>query len=733
MSKPISIKAAGAGADYIQHIEANGQVFRDLTKVSGVAYSGGKMSLGWQSQVVVDIVGLEIAPQIPLLLAHWNAPEARLGVVTAQKAGNQLLVSGGIDTTDPKGRYVVEAGKKIDWQLSIGADVTKSEFIPEGEERTINGQKFPGPLTHVTRALLREVSIVAVGADIATHLKIAAGFKFTDTPQNASNPQNKKENQMDKKLLEFIRAKYALGPDKDETAVTAHLDTVGSTIDTEKADMMKANAQSATPAGEPQTATHSPTSPAQKVAAPQPTAGTPITAAAPDHLENVVNRSVEKALEAARREEAARIAAINTVAADFQDIRNKAIASGWSKEQTEQAVDVIKAYAARLPGATGNIIVRNGPSIDAAALEASLSFQCGIPEGIIKATCGEQAMSIADKHLRGMGLKDVMIEACRLEGKTVSVGFSNDTIKASFSTVTLPGILSNVANKKALQAYNAIESIAAKLCSVGDLNDFKEAERVRLVDVGDLEKIGPDGELKDGSLGEDRATNKLTTYGKVFTLTREMIYNDNLGEFLKIPTAFGSRGKRKIDQVFFSRLLSNPVQSDTKALFATEHKNYIGGTASALGVESLEKAITKFMDQVDSDGQPISVSPKFLLVPTVLFPTAQRLTMSTLLIGGGDAVTPAANVIANYGLIPVASPYLTNATYTGNSDTGWYLFGDPNQVDTFEIGYFRGKKAPTVELGETNFNTLGMSFRVYFDFGVREQDHRGMVFNKGKN
>lgn len=718
MSKPFIMAAGGESPDYIQYVEATGQTYRDLTKVSGVAYSGGMMNLGWRDLVVVDIASMEMAPQIPLLLAHWNDPEARLGVVTAKKSGHQLLVSGGIDTTDPKGRYVVEAGKKIDWQLSIGADVTKSEFIfiPEGEERTINGQKFLGPFVHVTKALLREVSIVAVGADIATHLKIAAGFKITDTPPSPI-PQNKKENQMDKKLLEFIRAKYSLGPDWDETAIKAHLTTVGSNVEAEKADMVKAAAQ-----GGSTGATSS---------SPAPSSPATVTAGDPD-FQGVVSQTVEKALKAAREQENSRIAEINKLTAEYPDIREKAISAGWSKTQTEQAVEVLKAYASKLPGATGNIIVRNGPSVDASALEASLSFQCGIKEDIIKATCGEKAMDIADKHLRGMGLKDVMVEACRLEGKNVGVAFNNDTIKAAFSTVSLPGILSNVANKKALQAYNAIDSIASKLCSVGDLNDFKEAERVRLVDVGDLELVGADGELKDSTVSEDRATNKLSTYGKVFTLTRKMIYDDDLGEFLKIPTAFGSRGKRKIDQVFFSRLLSNPVQADGKALFSTEHKNYIGGTASALGVESLEKAITKFMDQVDSDGQPISVSPKFLLVPTMLFPTAQRLTMSTLLIGGGDAVIPAANVIANYGLIPVASPYLTNATYTGNSDTGWYLFGDPNQVDTFEIGYFRGKKSPTVELGETNFNTLGMSFRVYFDFGVREQDHRGIVFNKGK-
>ena len=140
MSKPFITAAGGESQDSIQYVEATGQTYR-LTKAPG-ACSGGIMNLGWRDRVVVDIASMEMAPQIPLLLAHWNDPGARLGVVTAKKASNQLLVSGGIDTSNEKGKYIAEAGKKIDWQLSIGADVMASEHIPEGEERTINGQKF---------------------------------------------------------------------------------------------------------------------------------------------------------------------------------------------------------------------------------------------------------------------------------------------------------------------------------------------------------------------------------------------------------------------------------------------------------------------------------------------------------------------------------------------------------------------------------------------------------------
>ena len=679
---------------------------KNLAKVDGIAYSGGTFRQVWDSRdMAVDLAGMELRSQIPLLLSHMNWPDCRLGVVTAVNDGKQLAVSGGIDLSDEQGRDIVEKGKKYDWQLSIGADVIEAVDVPDGEERTVNGRVLKGPILLVTKSKLCEVSVVAVGADADTHLRIAASFQ---NKNSNLHPTQTKGVIMKKELVEFIRAKYSLGAECDEAAIRAHLAKIGTTVEAMQSEMDAKN---------------KPQEPAIQAANPSGMTSEMIEAAA--------KAAAERAIAAARVAETSRIEAINSITAEYPEIRERAIAAGWTKEHTEDVISGIKAVAAKLPGATGNIIVRNGPAVDAKAIEAALCLQCGIAENTIIASCGQQAMDIADGHLRGLGLKNVLVEVARIEGKAVGVGFSNDTIRAAFSTVSLPGILSNVANKRALQAFTAQDSIAEKLCSAGDIADFKESERYRITDIGDLEIVQDGGELKDGGLGEDKATNKLDTYGKTFTLTRQMIYNDDLGEFLKIPTAMGTRAKRKIDQVFFTRLLANPTQGDGNALFSAAHNNYKSGTTTALGVDSLEKAIAQFLDQTDSDGQPISVSPKFLLVPTCLFPLAQRLTMSALLVSGSTAA-PAQNVISNYNLLPVASPYLANSKYTGNSETGFYLFGDPSHVDTFEIGYFQGRRTPTVETGETNFNTLGMGFRVYFDFGVREQDHRGMIFFKGK-
>jgi hypothetical protein len=214
-----------------------------------------------------------------------------------------------------------------------------------------------------------------------------------------------------------------------------------------------------------------------------------------------------------------------------------------------------------------------------------------------------------------------------------------------------------------------------------------------------------------------------------------MIYNDDLAAFMKVPEGMGARAARKIDQLFFTRLLGNPLQGDGKNLFHADHKNWQDGADTALSGDSLTMAIQLFLDQTDADGQPINVSPRFLLVPTTLKMTARELLNSVTFFATGSsnkARIPTYNALADEEIEVVTSPYLSNTNYTGGSSKAWYLFADPAVVDTFEIGYLKGRRVPTVEQGETDFDTLGIKFRVYFDLGVREQDHRGVTKFKGE-
>lgn len=671
-------------------------------KVVGVAYSGGKMSLpGWRHPVVVDLAGMEIPESVPLLTNHENKTDSRIGLISAAVRNNALEITGEIVSDSRDAADIIAQGKAgADWQLSIGADVKECELVKGSRE--VNGQEVEGPFYHIKKSTLREVSVVAVGADAHTNMKVNAKFNLVN--QEGETMNNKSET-------------------KSVSAVSAPNDAAPPE---KKPETEQKPGNPANKPGEPEKKPdNAEKKPGQAAAEATPPA---IQASAGD-----VAATAREAAQNAVKAERERISAIQAICdGEFPEIEREAIAGGWTPEVVTKKV--LETIRAERPAANVNISVKTAPEGGELrkTIEAAMCLRVGVSADQLEKSYGTRTVEAGMAEM-DMPLKQLLIECMKLDGIPYSRGFDNETIRAAFSSVSLPGILSNVANKKLLQSYEAQPIIAMKLCSTGDLNDFKENDRFRLTDVGDLLPIAADGEIKDGGLIEESAKNQLDTYGKKFCLTRKMIINDDLGAFMKVPTAMGNRAARLIDQLFFSRLLSNPAQADGKALFSTNHKNLLSGASSALSSDSLKKAIQLFLDQVDADGQPISVEPKYLLVPTALKHLAIELTQgATLIMSGTDnAVRPALNVLSDENLQVISSPYLGNSAYEGSSQTGWYLFGDPKTVDTWEIGFLKGKRTPTVERGETDFNTLGLWFRVYFDLGVREQDHRGMVKANG--
>lgn len=678
-------------------------------KVVGVAYSGGKMSLpGWRHPVVVDLAGMEIPESVPLLTNHENKTDSRIGLISAAVRNNVLEITGEIVSDSRDAADIIAQGKAgADWQLSIGADVKECELVKGSRE--VNGQEVEGPFYHIKKSTLREVSVVAVGADAHTNMKVNAKFNLVNQEGEAMN--NKSET-------------------KSVSAVSAPNDAAPLE---KKPEPEQKPGNPANKAGEP---ANKPGEPEKKPDNAEKKPGQAAAEATPPAIQASAGDVAATAREAAQnavKAERERISAIQAICdGEFPEIEREAIAGGWTPEVVTKKV--LETIRAERPAANVNISVKTAPEGGELrkTIEAAMCLRVGVSADQLEKSYGAKTVEAGMAEM-DMPLKQLLIECMKLDGIPYSRGFDNETIRAAFSSVSLPGILSNVANKKLLQSYEAQPIIAMKLCSTGDLNDFKENDRFRLTDVGDLLPIAADGEIKDGGLIEESAKNQLDTYGKKFCLTRKMIINDDLGAFMKVPTAMGNRAARLIDQLFFSRLLSNPAQADGKALFSTNHKNLLSGASSALSSDSLKKAIQLFLDQVDADGQPISVEPKYLLVPTALKHLAIELTQgATLIMSGTDnAVRPALNVLSDENLQVISSPYLGNSAYEGSSQTGWYLFGDPKTVDTWEIGFLKGKRTPTVERGETDFNTLGLWFRVYFDLGVREQDHRGMVKANG--
>jgi len=182
-------------------------------QISGIAYGGGQMKLpGWTLPVVVGLPGMEVPQMIPLLTDHENRTGAKIGEVRALKQDNCLLIEGRVFPTSEEAREVLEQARAGgQWQLSIGCEALEVEHVPAGKEVTINGQVQRGPFNWIKKSRLREVSVVAVGADAGTECRIAASFNLTKGSATMANEATNQDLVQD---AEHVRARAAATADE---------------------------------------------------------------------------------------------------------------------------------------------------------------------------------------------------------------------------------------------------------------------------------------------------------------------------------------------------------------------------------------------------------------------------------------------------------------------------------------------------------------------------------------
>ncbi|MCD0462314.1 Mu-like prophage major head subunit gpT family protein [Roseiconus lacunae] len=433
------------------------------------------------------------------------------------------------------------------------------------------------------------------------------------------------------------------------------------------------------------------------------------------------------AVEQMRSEAAAesrRIAGICKLCGDkHPTIEADAIEQGWSITKTELAV--LRSERPKAPDQS-----QHSPRYNREVLEAAACLSVGIEEQTLLASYGERTLEAANP-LRHIGLKELVAECARSEGISVPrvFGDGTETIRAGFSSMSLPSIMENVMNKTLLAAYQNTPIAAFDLCSVGTVSDFKEVSRYRLLGTGGFEQVAPDGELKHGKLSDQKFTNKADTYGQILTLTRHDIINDDLNAFMDIPRQMGRSGAESIDDLFFTLLLKN------SGFFSSANANFLQGPESKFGPDSLTVAKTTFRKQKEGPGgkpkdqKPINIRPEYLVVPVELETEAELLMGSAQLMidaQGSPTKIPVDNPHRNKYRV-ISTPHLSDSYYQGASSTAWYLFANPRVLPAFEIVFLNGRRTPVIERVEMPPNTLGMGFRSYIDFGVNSQDHRAAV------
>lgn len=696
----VEILAAAAGDD------AGDDKSPKLPTFKGIAYTGGMMVLnGWLYPVVVDLAGLRLSKRSRPILKDHDQKSIVGHSETITSDGKKLGVEGVVSGVGDAAREVVDTSKnKFPWRLSVGAHTQKMTYVEDGETAEANGQTFKGPVYMARKAVLGEISFVALAADDNTTVKVAASV---DGPGGHRD----RIEVSDMKWEKWLEARSFDADELNETQEKF----LRAAYDAEVA--------------------------ADKPAEPAVLAKVEAAAAEPAKDEKVIR---DETL-VAERDRVAKIEAACKGLDSEKILELKGLAIRGEMEVDDlltKVVDELRESRAEAP-AIHAPAMPEGPEVMEAAICMSLRL------GDVEKVFNEKTLEAAEKQYHSeLGLQEMMLTAAFANGYngrwTITPGNIREVMRAAFpiqgsagiqaagfSTLSLPGILSNTANKLLLASFNSVEQTWQKIAAVGPVKDFKINTRYRLTGDVEYEEVGPTGELKHGALGEEETTIQAKTHGRMLAITRVDIINDDMGAMNTIPQRLGRGGGLKLNTVFWTAFLNDA------AFFLTANKNYkLGATASLLDATGLTNAQQLFDDQTDADGKPVSVEARILLVPTALRVTAEQLMTSTKVYGSGGTATaakrdmPDANIWAGKFEVAV-SRYLSNATIAGSSALAWYLTAGPGDLAVIRVVFLGGKAEPTIESAEADFNVLGIQYRGYHDFGVALEEHRAGVKMKG--
>ncbi len=678
--------------EWIQAADGGGE--NQPKRFSMTAYTGGPMQVGFGYPVVVNLEGLNAAAPVPILLNH-DIDKIVGHADEVEKTSAILKLSGLISGSSKESEQVkASAAQGFPWKASIGARPDKLDFFGENAVAKVNGKTFKGPLYVASKATLGEVSFVPMAADSKTSTKIAA-----------SAAHSEKENDMEFK--EWLKALFGgEAPDLRDDQMAA----LKARFDAE----------------------------AKKAEPPKPGETKPIqaTAPAPAFDLSAVNLTYEKHVSTVEAKaatyngkiESAKLAEIRANAnGKAAELKLQALNEQWPaarlevalvKAQADAEVSMIRAERPTAPAIHGST-----RDLGMEVIQAAFCRSVGIKN--LDKQFKPEVLEAADK-LPGFGIQELLLRAAGENGYSgrmkITDGNLREVLKAAFSTHTITTLLTTTGNKILLDGFMAIPQTWRELAQVRSVSDFKQVTAYRLTADLEYEKVGPAGEIKHGTLSQESYTIQVDTYAKMLALTRQDIINDDLGAFNDLRNRFGIGAALAMNKRFWTVFLT---ASNGGAFWTAARGNLV--TGSALAETGLNTAVAAFRNLKGPDGNHLGLEPDRILVPPALEATARKLYVSQEQRDTTASTKfPTANIYYNR-FRPVVIPQLGDSTYTGYSATTWYLLAPPAVLACAIMSFLNGVENPVIESTDADFNTLGIQFRGYTDFGADMSEYRSSV------
>jgi hypothetical protein len=292
------------------------------------------------------------------------------------------------------------------------------------------------------------------------------------------------------------------------------------------------------------------------------------------------------------------------------------------------------------------------------------------------------------------------------------------------SQSSFDSLLADVANKSMLMGYENQVEIYPMAARIGSLVDFKTAKRVGMTEFSDLEEVKPSGEYTQGDIGDYGEDIGLATFGKLFSINRQAIINDDLDAFTRVPETMGRAARRKVGDLFAAVLTANANMADGIALFDGGHSN-LASAGAVPTTATIDAGRVAMRTQTDASGNGrLNIPPRYWIGPVALEGIASVVRDSQTEIAASQNNSRRPNYVA--GTFEI----LADSRFDSDDPAAWYMAADPSRFDTIEIAFLDGVDAPYMERVDA-FTSDGVSFKVRIDAAAKALDHRGLYKDPG--
>ena len=322
---------------------------------------------------------------------------------------------------------------------------------------------------------------------------------------------------------------------------------------------------------------------------------------------------------------------------------------------------------------------------------------------------GEPAADV--RHFLNLSLRDMAVDSLTRAGVSTR-GLSADEVftrAGEHTTSDFALTVSNAMNKVALDTYRAAESPLKTLCRQRTLSNFKDSTSIGLGEMGRLEELAESGEITHTSRAESGETMRLKTFARGVTVSRKLMIDDDLGLLGDMTAALGEAAAQTEADILVALLTGNPNLSDGNPVFHASRGNI--GTADGPSVASLTESRLAMRTRKGLDGATIiAAAPRYVLVPATLETDAEQV-LASIQPSTVDDVNPFGGKLSL-----LVEPRLTGET--------WYVFADPARLAAMQYAYLSSAQGVQIQRTEA-WDTLGMKFRAFLDFGAGWLDWRG--------